>query len=91
MKQDNSVGGSERVGYRVSGEDCLSNVSLWDNNVAHSCMIGVAMFPGDCEEQNRRCAKLNGFTVWRSGSFGIYQQVSINKKIHLQIISIPNY
>lgn len=67
--------GSERVGYRVSGEDCDAT-SLWENNVAHSCVIGVAMFPGDCENQGRDCAKLTGFTAWKSGSFGFYHQVS---------------
>ena len=43
----NAVAGSERAGYRVSGEPCDGSTESWQDNTAHSTLVGVEMLPGD--------------------------------------------
>lgn len=51
----NAVGGAQRVGYNILGEEC-GVTSAWKNNVAHSTLLGVANIqqltpiPGKCLE-----------------------------------------
>lgn len=38
--QNNSVAGSERLGYAVSGLHCSEDSQNWSGNVAHGVLIG---------------------------------------------------
>ena len=43
----NAVAGSERAGYRVNGEPCDGSTESWQDNTAHSTLVGVEMLPND--------------------------------------------
>lgn len=56
--------GYERVGFRVHGEPCLnSDVSTpeWQNNRAHSGLIGVLSYPSD--RKYGTCNRISGKTA----------------------------
>ncbi|XP_013401885.1 LOW QUALITY PROTEIN: fibrocystin-L-like [Lingula anatina] len=75
--QDNHVAGSERSGFRLTGEKCGSSNDPtvhplpWSGNVAHSVLTGVLIWPVDC---SGTCLKLSGFTVATAWDHGIYVQ-----------------
>jgi hypothetical protein len=69
--EDNSVSGSERLAYHVSGFDCdVSSGITWTGNRAHSSLIGVGVFPGDKISGN--CRHFSNFTIWRCSDYGVY-------------------
>ena len=67
----NVVAGSERAGYRLNGESCTGGSALWDNNTAHSVVIGLSMWQEDCL-RSERCSLFHGFYVYKSYSYGFY-------------------
>ncbi|KAL5019598.1 hypothetical protein ScPMuIL_002490 [Solemya velum] len=71
MMEGNAVAGSERVAFHVGGQSCnTQNSQRWKDNVGHSSLIGVALFPDD--GLTAKCRMLAGFTIWKCLDYGIY-------------------
>lgn len=70
---DNYMSGSERVGYRVPGEDC-GTTQNYNNNYAVGNLMGVSIMPGDAIDQTgaRTCTRLSGFVAFKNRDYGIY-------------------
>ncbi|XP_033119895.1 fibrocystin-L-like [Anneissia japonica] len=69
---NNTVAGSERVLYHISGENCASK-TLWQNNEGHSSLHGVYLMAGD---GLRGCTKIANFFIWKTWDYGVYFQIS---------------
>ncbi|XP_071946075.1 fibrocystin-L-like [Antedon mediterranea] len=69
---NNTVAGSERLLYRVGGEDCFED-ALWVNNEGHSALAGVMILPTDSQH---RCSRINGFFLWKNYYYGIYLETT---------------
>ncbi|XP_070541075.1 fibrocystin-L-like [Ptychodera flava] len=70
--KNNTVAGSERVGFRISGEPCFSDIDpedKWEGNVAHTTLHGVHMFYSDGLQG---CSKISNFMVYKSYDFGVW-------------------
>ncbi|XP_019623376.1 PREDICTED: fibrocystin-L-like [Branchiostoma belcheri] len=86
--QGNVVAGSERVGFHIDGEVCSGGTAeAWSNNVAHSCMVGVAGFPPDGLNP---CTKISGFTVWKNHDYGIYFQSGVKELVVENLLAADN-
>ncbi|XP_072018328.1 fibrocystin-L-like [Amphiura filiformis] len=71
---NNSVAGSERVGYKVKGQRCSEDrFESWSGNVAHGTLHGVYMFKKSISSV---CSKIAGFKLYKNYDFGIYIQVA---------------
>ena len=72
---DNTIAGSERVGFRIKGEPCYEEPNPdtdWRGNVVRGALHGVHIWP----EALKECAKIANFDVQKSFDFGVYVQVS---------------
>ncbi|XP_066278772.1 fibrocystin-L-like [Branchiostoma lanceolatum] len=84
----NVVAGSDRVGFHVDGEACSGGTAeAWSNNVAHSCMIGVTVFPGDGFSP---CTRIANFTVWKNHDYGIYVQTGVTEIVIENFLAADN-
>ncbi|KAH9512878.1 Fibrocystin-L [Bulinus truncatus] len=69
---NNTVTGSERVGYRLKGQKCNTSDSLlWKGNVAVGTLLGIATTPDDVMV-DPGCVAYSGFLLWKNFDFGIY-------------------
>ncbi|KAH9519161.1 Fibrocystin-L, partial [Bulinus truncatus] len=69
---NNTVTGSERVGYRLKGQKCNTIDSLlWKGNVAVGTLLGIATTPDDVMV-DPGCVAYSGFLLWKNFDFGIY-------------------
>ncbi|XP_054766411.2 fibrocystin-L-like [Lytechinus pictus] len=64
---NNTVAGSERVGFNIKGELC-SDPNVWSNNVAHSNYHGVHILKTGRDP----CTKVNDFFSYRNLDYGLY-------------------
>ncbi|KAJ1148974.1 hypothetical protein NDU88_001796 [Pleurodeles waltl] len=64
----NTVAGSERVAFRVSGQICDEFQNPWKENVAHSSLHGVHLYDGDGFQN---CTRIAGFTAYKNYDYGI--------------------
>ncbi|XP_077870118.1 fibrocystin-L-like [Saccoglossus kowalevskii] len=72
VMKNNAVGGSERVGFKISGEPCYSEPdpeNKWEGNVAHTTLHGIHMYYSD---GLTGCSKISNFLVYRSYDFGVW-------------------
>lgn len=76
--QGNLVTGSERIGFHVTPIECSDTSGRYSNNRAYANMHGVVVLPDDELQLSESCAKLTGFTAWKSHDFGLYYQNSIS-------------
>ncbi|XP_078617899.1 fibrocystin-L-like [Branchiostoma floridae x Branchiostoma japonicum] len=84
----NVVAGSDRVGFHVDGEACSGGTTeAWTNNVAHSCMVGVSVFPGDGINP---CTRISKFTVWKNHDYGIYFQAGVTEVVVENLLAADN-
>ncbi|XP_071946022.1 fibrocystin-L-like [Antedon mediterranea] len=70
--QDNTVAGSERVLYHISGEICDVE-SQWSNNEGHTSLHGVHLLTGDGQ---RDCTQIANFFIWKNWDYGVFFQIS---------------
>ncbi|XP_072025340.1 fibrocystin-L-like [Amphiura filiformis] len=74
---DNSVAGSERIGFKIKGEQCLLGGDVpdpdtaWRGNVAHGALHGIHIYP----ESQPVCSLISNFVLYRNYDYGIYIQV----------------
>ncbi|XP_066271366.1 fibrocystin-L-like [Branchiostoma lanceolatum] len=84
----NVAAGSQRAGFRVDGEPCTGNsAEAWSGNIAHSCMVGVLVFPGDGLTP---CTKISGFTVWKAHDYGVYFQAKIKEVVVENVVLVDS-
>ncbi|XP_035687262.1 fibrocystin-L-like [Branchiostoma floridae] len=84
----NVVAGSQRSGFRVDGEPCSGNLAeAWSDNIAHSCMVGVLVFPGD---GLKPCSRIAHFTVWKAHDYGIYFQTDTTDVIVEDVVVVDS-
>ncbi|XP_006825958.1 fibrocystin-L-like [Saccoglossus kowalevskii] len=72
VMKNNAVGGSERIGFKISGEPCYSEPdpeNKWEGNVAHTTLHGIHMYYSD---GLTGCSKISNFLVYRSYDFGVW-------------------
>ncbi|KAJ8026005.1 Fibrocystin-L [Holothuria leucospilota] len=72
---NNTVAGSERVGFKVKGELCSGPSdpgAKWYGNVAHSTLHGVHLK----ETSQPGCSMVSEFFIWNSFDYGVYAQIS---------------
>ncbi|XP_077992871.1 fibrocystin-L-like [Glandiceps talaboti] len=72
VMKNNAVAGSERVGFRISGEPCFEEIApenKWEGNVAHTTLHGIHMYYPDGLSG---CSKISNFLVYKSFDFGIW-------------------
>ncbi|XP_071828580.1 fibrocystin-L-like isoform X3 [Apostichopus japonicus] len=69
---NNTVAGSERVGYKIKGELCDDSGTAWYGNEAHSTLHGVHIFGAN----QPGCSKVSNFFLWNSFDYAIYAQIS---------------
>ncbi|XP_071944841.1 fibrocystin-L-like [Antedon mediterranea] len=70
--QNNTVAGSERVLYHISGEICDVE-SQWNNNEGHTSLHGIHLMN---EDGQRGCTKIANFFIWKNWDYGVYFQLS---------------
>lgn len=76
--QGNLVTGSERIAYHVPPIECSETSTRYSNNKAFANMHGVVVLPEDAPKLSESCAKITGYTVWKSHDFGIYYQNTVD-------------
>ncbi|XP_062600839.1 fibrocystin-L-like [Saccostrea cucullata] len=77
----NAVGGAQRIGYNILGEDC-GEAAAWESNVAHTTLIGVANIQSQTPiPAGMDCVQINNFEVWKSVDYGIYYNNLVNNVI----------
>ncbi|XP_078503492.1 fibrocystin [Lissotriton helveticus] len=64
----NTVAGSERIAFWVSGQICDQFQNPWNENVAHSSLHGVHLYDGDGFPN---CTRIVGFTAHKNYDYGI--------------------
>ncbi|XP_033119893.1 fibrocystin-L-like [Anneissia japonica] len=69
---NNTVAGSEKLLYRVSGEKCFEE-KVWENNEGHSSLGGLMMLPPD---GHRQCSMVSNFYLWKNWFYGIYLETT---------------
>lgn len=69
--QGNAIGGSERIGFRIDGEECtdVNTPNSWTGNVVHGSWQGIHIryFQGIPQ-----CTKISGFLTWKNYFYGIF-------------------
>ncbi|XP_048575327.1 fibrocystin-L-like isoform X2 [Nematostella vectensis] len=70
---NNTVAGSERLGFRTDGEPCTReespDVQDWYGNVVHGAWHGIHIgYEEGCDD----CSKLSGFCTWGHFDYGIF-------------------
>ncbi|XP_069461856.1 fibrocystin isoform X2 [Ambystoma mexicanum] len=65
---DNTVAGSERIGFHISGQKCGEYENPWVGNVVHSSLHGVHLYNGDGFQN---CTKVLGFMVYKNSDYGV--------------------
>ncbi|KAJ8026136.1 Fibrocystin-L [Holothuria leucospilota] len=71
---NNTVAGSERVGYKVRGEPCSErsdSSAKWYGNVAHSTLHGIHLK----DDSKHGCSMVSNFFIWNSFDYGVYAQI----------------
>ncbi|KAJ8026384.1 Fibrocystin-L [Holothuria leucospilota] len=69
---NNTVAGSERVGFKIRGLSCDHPKDVnWYGNTVHATLHGVHLFAG----ARSGCALVSGFYIWNSFDYGIYAQI----------------
>ena len=53
-------------------------------NVAHGCLHGIHMFPGD---DKMKCSLLEDFVVYKSWDFGVYHQTTSSVHIKNTVVA----
>ncbi|XP_061164553.1 fibrocystin-L-like [Saccostrea echinata] len=77
----NAVGGAQRIGYNILGEEC-GETAVWKNNVAHTTLIGVANIQLQTPiPAGMDCVQINNFEVWKNLDYGIYYNNLVNTVI----------
>lgn len=72
--KNNLVTGSERFAYHVPPQDCDDESDLMNNNKAYGNVVGgPVVTPHDVLSQTD-CAKISGYTVWKTFDYGVYYQ-----------------
>ena len=68
----NAVGGSERFGFVIDGEECRenNNTSYWSENVVHGAWHGIHI--GYHQTTSARCIKIANFITWKNYKFGVF-------------------
>lgn len=73
---NNTVAGSERVGFNIKGERC-SDPNAWSNNVAHSSYHGVLILKTGQDP----CTRVHDFVSYRNFDYGLYALTSSSLEI----------
>ena len=84
--KNNYAAGSERIGYRTSGENCESNTSFYSENEAVGNLMGVGVFKDDdlTVEAGQTCTRWSSFKTWHNLDFGIYY----NNELELRVSDV---
>ena len=69
---DNLVTASERIAFHVPALECSDASGNYRNNRMYANILGAVLLPEDPTPSG--CAKLSGFTAWKSHDFGLYYQ-----------------
>uniref|UniRef100_A0A8C6JJ31 Uncharacterized protein n=1 Tax=Melopsittacus undulatus TaxID=13146 RepID=A0A8C6JJ31_MELUD len=64
----NVVAGSERIGFHIRGQECLSDGGYCSENVAHSNLHGIHLYQGDGFQT---CIRITGFLSYKNYDYGI--------------------
>ncbi|NXC48112.1 PKHD1 protein, partial [Penelope pileata] len=64
----NVVAGSERIGFHIRGQECLSDVEYCSENVAHSNLHGIHLYRGDGFQI---CTRITGFLSYKNYDYGM--------------------
>ena len=66
---NNTVAGSERIGYLLDGEACTASQNGWYGNEVHGAWHGIhlAYFEGISQ-----CSKIANFLIWGNLDYGIF-------------------
>lgn len=66
---NNTVAGSERIGFLLDGEPCTSSDNGWHGNEVHGAWHGIHLgyFEGLPE-----CSKIANFLIWDNLDYGIF-------------------
>lgn len=76
--QDNLITGSERIAYHVPTLDCDDTSGRYRNNKAYANVLGGVVITHEDSLTQTDCAKISGFTVWKTHDYGIYYQNEIS-------------
>ncbi|XP_033758164.1 fibrocystin-L-like [Pecten maximus] len=69
----NHVSSSQRTCLNVFPHPCDSDVIPWRDNVVHTCLIGVALFPSnDGQPTGVDCVRYTGITSYKNWDFGMF-------------------
>ncbi|NXD80162.1 PKHD1 protein, partial [Halcyon senegalensis] len=64
----NAVAGSERIGFHISGQECLLDGENFSENVAHSSLHGIHLYHGDGFQT---CTRITGFLSYKNYDYGV--------------------
>ncbi|XP_052245987.1 fibrocystin-L-like isoform X3 [Dreissena polymorpha] len=89
---DNYVAGSERVGYRVPGQDCDDPYTPAVLNYAVGNLMGYGVFPPPKEDilkqkDTQTCVRISDIAAFRSIDYGFYYQNDLNVNLHKIIVA----
>ncbi|XP_060067589.1 fibrocystin-L-like [Ylistrum balloti] len=69
----NHISSSERSCLNVFPHPCDSDVVTWSDNVVHTCLIGVALFPtNEGQPTGVDCVRYTGITSYKNWDYGMF-------------------
>ncbi|OWF49746.1 Fibrocystin-L [Mizuhopecten yessoensis] len=69
----NHVSSSERTCLNVFPHPCDSDVVPWRDNVVHTCLIGMALFPtNEGQPVGVECVRYTGITAYKNWDYGMF-------------------